>query len=166
MAFNSAISTVAPPFTHAAHPQPPITFFTYSATKKIPTNIWWENFLVGTGGQTVSTLPYIQKALAKGIMVTYPIRTVTSTDVLLNPAVKNITLEMSETVMARAIMDYDDLSVQLKYTAAGGNMVINLVRGQAFNSAIYSGVTPVLNTIHALLRRQRRQSWYRNGHQV
>ncbi len=151
MAFSDPIATSAPPFGTLVHTQAPATFFTYSASKLMPTNIWWENLLVGTGQQTVSTLPYIQKMLTNGMHISYASRTVAANNILLTSAVKNFSLEVQETVTGRSIDDYTDFGVNLTYSVSGGSMKLNLVRGMAYNSAIYTAATPVLNTVHAIL---------------
>lgn len=148
--FGNPIATSAPVFPTVAHPLSPATLFAYSASKIKPTNVWWQNFLVGTGGQTVSTVPYIQKALPKGLHITHPLRTSNTTSELLNPSVKNITLEVNETITTREILDYDDMSVSTRWNISGGSMLVDLVRGQAFNSAKYTAATPLINTIHAI----------------
>lgn len=150
MAFSSPIATTAPPFTNITHSQAPAAFFTYAASKLMPTNVWWQNLLVGSGQQTIATMPYIQKMLPSGVHISYADRIVSADNILFVHGAKNFSLEVQESVTTRTIDDYTDFGVNLTYNVSGGNMKINLVRGMAYNSAIYTGATPVLTTVHAI----------------
>jgi len=151
MSFSDPIATTQPPFDTIVHSQAPASFFTYSSNKPMPTNIWWEDLLVGDGQKTIYSAPYAQRMLPKGMHVSYPGRTLQPNYTLLNAEVKNFSLEMNEAVTSRAVTDYSDFGVRVVYSTAGGNMTLNVVRGMAFNSAIYSTATPLLNTIQAII---------------
>jgi endo-1,3(4)-beta-glucanase len=164
MAFTDPIATIAPPFNvrSAAHLLTPSTYFTYTGTKAIPTNIWWENLLIphydsSTYNGKTATFPYAHwpSVSGKGYTVTYFGSQTGEKDVA-NKAItlsgaKDISIEMNETITTRQITDYSDLGVNLKFNATTGNMVVNFVQGQGFNSAIYTTTTPVLRFEGAVL---------------
>ncbi len=164
MAFTDPIATSATPFTlkGTAHSLAPAAYFTYSATKVMPTNAWWQNILIPHydssiyNGKTM-TFPYAQwpSVDGKGFTVTYfgdqaGDRDVAARSLTLSGA-KDITLSTNETNTSREILDYSDLGVSLRFNTSGGSMATNLVQGQGFNSGIFSSATPVITMEGAIL---------------
>ncbi|MDB5162467.1 MAG: uncharacterized protein JWO54_982 [Candidatus Saccharibacteria bacterium] len=164
MAFTDPIATTAPPFNvrTAPHLLTPSSYFTYIGSKLLPTNIWWQNLIIphydssNYNGKT-ATFPYSQwpSANGKGYTVSYfgtqtGERDVANNAITLSGA-KDISLEINEAITTRQITDYTDLGVNLRFNASAGNMVVNFVQGQGFNSAIYTGVTPVIRFDNAIL---------------
>jgi endo-1,3(4)-beta-glucanase len=164
MAFTDTIATTAPPFNvrSAAHPLAPSTYFTYTGTKVLPTNAWWQNLLIphydsSTYNGKTATFPYAHwpSSNGKGYTVTYfgsqtGEKDVANRAITLSGA-KDVSLEINETITTRQITDYTDLGVSLRFNASAGNMAVNFVQGQGFNSAIYTTTTPVLRFEGAVL---------------
>ena len=164
MAFTDPIATSAPPFTvkGTAHSIAPHNYFTYSSSKVMPTNAWWQNLLIthidsGIYNGKTMTFPYAQwpATNGKGITVTYfgdqpGDRDVAANSITLSGA-KDISLAINETITTREITDYSDLGVSLRFNASGGNMVSHLVQGMGFNSGIFTSTTPVVTIEGAIL---------------
>ncbi|MGB4759186.1 MAG: glycosyl hydrolase [Candidatus Saccharimonadales bacterium] len=164
MAFTDPIATSAPPFTvkGTAHSISPHTYFNYTGSKLLPTNVWWQNLLIthidsGNYNGKSATFPYAQwpASNSKGVTTTYfgdqpGDRDVNTNSITLSGA-KDISLTTNEAVTSREITDYSDLGVRLRFNTSGGNMVVNLVQGMAFNSGIFTAATPVITIEGAIL---------------
>jgi endo-1,3(4)-beta-glucanase len=164
MAFTDPIATSAPPFTvkGTAHSIAPHTYFSYTGSKLLPTNVWWQNLLIthidsGNYNGKTATFPYAQwpASDSKGVTTTYfgdqpGDRDVNTNSITLSGA-KDISLTVNETVTSREITDYSDLGVRLRFNTSGGSMVANLVQGMAFNSGIFTAATPVITIEGAIL---------------
>lgn len=116
MAFTDPIATSATPFTvkGTAHSLAPYTYFTWSSSKLMPTNAWWQNLIIphydsGNYNGKTMTLPYAQwpKSDSKGITVSYfgdqtGDRDVQARSITLSGA-KDISLGINETITTREI---------------------------------------------------------------
>lgn len=163
MAFTDPIATTAPPFTVAsgAHAIEPHTYFTYTASKVMPTNAWWQNLLIthidsGNYNGKTATFPFAQwpATNGKGIAFSYhgtEGRSVAANAITLSSVIE-LSLEMSETVTTRQITNYTDLGVNLRFNHSSGNMATSLVEGMAFHSATYTLATPVITAQHPILQ--------------
>lgn len=164
MAFTDPIATSATPFTvkSSAHSLAPASYFTYSASKVMPTNSWWQNLLIphydsGNYNGKTMTFPYAQwpQSDGKGITVSYfgtetGDRDVQARSITLSGA-KDISLGVNETISSREITDFTDLGVSLRFNVNGGSMVSHLVQGMAFNSGIFTNATPKITIEGAIL---------------
>ena len=164
MAFTDPIATSATPFTvkGTAHSLAPYTYFTWSSSKLMPTNAWWQNLIIphydsGNYNGKTMTLPYAQwpQSGSKGITVSYfgdqtGDRDVQARSITLSGA-KDISLGINETITTREITDYTDLGVSLRFNHSGGNMTSHLVQGMAFNSGAFTTATPVITIEGAIL---------------
>jgi endo-1,3(4)-beta-glucanase len=115
-----------------------------------PTNAWWENLVLGQGGSPVMTLPYLVKALPDRLSVCAP-KLVATADFVLSSFEDNLSIGASEPLGAHALTGYDALSATVRWTGAGGSLSAPLVRGMAYASVDYAGLTPRLTTIHAIV---------------
>src|SRR6218665_3096300 len=135
MAFTDPIATSATPFTvkGTAHPLTPSAYFTWSASKVMPTNVWWQNLIIphydsGNYNGKTMTFPYAQwpQSDSKGVTVSYfgdqpGDRDVQARSITLSGA-KAIWRGVNKTVSSREITDYSDLGVSLRFNVSGGNM--------------------------------------------
>lgn len=165
MAFTDPISTAATPFTvkGTAHSLAPASYFTWSASKVMPTNAWWQNLIIphydsGQYNGKSATFPYAQwpQTDGKGITVSYfgdqpGDRDVQANSITLSGA-KDISLGINETISTREVIDYSDLGVSLRFNHSGGNMTSHLVQGMAFNSGIFTAATPKITIEGAILQ--------------
>jgi len=71
---------------------------------------------------------------------------------VLVPFISNMMFSFAETISTKKVTAYDELSVTVSYTStSGGEMRIPLARGSPYITAKYTNLTPVLQTIHAIL---------------
>lgn len=164
MAFTDPIATSATPFTvkGTAHSLSPSAYFTWSSSKLMPTNAWWQNLIIphydsGNYNGKTATFPYAQwpQSDGKGITVSYfgdqpGDRDVQARSITLSGA-KDISLGINETISTREVVDYNDLGVTLRFNHSGGNMTSHFVQGMAFNSGIFTAATPKVTIEGAIL---------------
>jgi endo-1,3(4)-beta-glucanase len=118
------------------------------------TNSWFENFMLYTGNNTISTFPVLMSALPNGFDITWSMssRVVASTSTVIEPFIADWTLTANEGLTNHVITDYDSLTVTQTYTTAGaGNVVFPIAIGMPFFTSVWTGLTPVLSTINAIL---------------
>ena len=134
------------------HPQRPSAIWGVDFEAPVPTNRWWINLVLAdgetVGENAVDTLPYVIKALADGLHVCLPAKEATPNFVTLLFE-DTLTFGARELVRtSRSIRSHGDLSVNVAWTSgatlADGSMVVPLVRGMPYASAIYTKMTPQL----------------------
>ena len=134
------------------HPQRPSAIWGVDFEAPAPTNRWWINLVLAdgetVGENAVDTLPYVIKALADGLHVCLPAKEATPNFVTLLFE-DTLTFGARELVhTTRSIRSHGDLSVTVAWASgamlADGSMVVPLVRGMPYASAIYTKMTPQL----------------------
>ncbi len=151
------ITCLGPIVQAPAHPVQPRT---KSTTKKyLPTNSWFQNWLVGSGQSPIHTYPYILKASADGLQLCYPSQMVTNQKAyVLEVSIANLVLSTRESFNAPTLdvstvnADFSYLSAKLNF---GTVFSITAVRGSASLIAQINSATPVLATIHAIITNQK-----------
>ncbi|MFZ8836631.1 MAG: glycosyl hydrolase [Flavobacteriales bacterium] len=143
------LNTEAPSFLPISNEQSPSARWE-STNAPLPTNVWWQNFSLNAGTGIANALPYIVKSSTNGLSGCMPWKTTGQTYVI-STFVNNWTMGATQTLAAHKIIDYDPLSVTLRWNGAGGNMRAPIVRGMPYLTTIYEGLTPELNTIHAIM---------------
>ncbi len=143
------LSTQAPPFALITSVQAPTARWA-STDAPLPTNAWWENFVLNEGTGVANSLPYIVKCSTDGLSGCMP-GMVTSETFVISSFVSNWTLGTSESLAAHQVVDYDPLSVTVEWSAGAGTLQAPIVRGMPYLTTVYSGLTPEVSTIHAIL---------------
>lgn len=149
---NTPLSSEAPPFESINSVQAPSSRWS-SADVPLPTNVWWQNLVLNAGTGVANSLPYIVQCSTNGLTGCMPGITA-GTNYVISSFVSNWILGSEETVGAHKIVDYDPLSVTVRWNQAGsstGYMEAPLVRGMPYLTAYYNGLTPEISTIHAVL---------------
>jgi endo-1,3(4)-beta-glucanase len=145
----AAISTAAPGYTSGTSYQPVDSTLT-TLSGPFPTNAWFLNFMVGTGAQPVNVFPYEVRALASGLDVCSPVINAAAGNAALAVMLQNISLQSTDTTTSRKLTGFTDLGATLTWTGAGGTMVADIVRGMAYATMRYTGLTPKLVSAHAI----------------
>ena len=143
------LSAEAPPFAPITSVQAPTARWA-STDAPLPTNAWWENFVLNEGTGVANSLPYIVKCSTEGLSGCMPGK-VTSETFVISTFVSNWTLGASESLAAHQVVDYDPLSVTVQWSAGAGTLQAPVVRGMPYLTTVYSGLTPEVSTIHAIL---------------
>jgi endo-1,3(4)-beta-glucanase len=150
-AIQDPISTTASTFTTTSqtHSLPVSTnsFWGPSYSRPYPTNTWWTN-LIMSGNNPIKTYPYIIRAANDGYHVCYPSRTVAKTFIF-ETFLDNLIIGATQSIGTRQVVSHSDLSVTVKYSSGSASMSSPIVRGQAYNTVEYSGLTPKLTSAHA-----------------
>ncbi|MBK7861462.1 MAG: hypothetical protein IPJ65_23175 [Archangiaceae bacterium] len=147
---GAAIDTSAPPFSSQPHALSPGPRWA-GRTGPLPTNVWWEDALLGTGELPLNVLPYLVKPQAGGLQLSMPRLEVQPRSVL---SVFNADLSL-ETVepLGPFVRAADDLfSLTLSWATAGRALTTPLVRGMPYVTGVYRAATVKLRTVHALLK--------------
>ena len=143
------LSTDAPTFASITSVQEPTARWG-STDAPLPTNAWWENFVLNAGTGVANSLPYLVKCSTDGLSGCMPGK-VTSETFVISTFVSNWTLGSSESLAEHQVVDYDPLSVTVEWSAGLGTLQAPVVRGMPYLTAVYSGLTPEVSTIHAIL---------------
>ncbi|MGB1074938.1 MAG: glycosyl hydrolase [Flavobacteriales bacterium] len=148
----SVLGSEAPPFPAISSSQPPSGFWSDNLlSQPVPTNRWWQNFVLGSGDNTCNALPYLVQAHPEGLKASMPGQVVTA-DFVLSTFVANWTLGAMELATEpHEVSAFDDLSVTLSWSAGSGAMQAPVVRGMSGLTMKYEALTPRISTIHALL---------------
>lgn len=111
------------------------------------TNSIWENLMIETGRQPVETLPYRVALTDAGLAVCLPVLDSTSfTTAVIAPSTAHITLASTAGALAPKVTATTDLGCTVTWSAG---VAATLVRGMAYATVNYTGVTPTVTTIAA-----------------
>ncbi len=123
-------------------------------TGPIPTNCWYENFLLNTV-EYLQLNPYLARPEPSG----FRISAAQQRDMYLTP--NNLSFFQTfnsdweftsfESFTSMKITSLKQLSVTLNYNAQSGSMQMPLVQGMGLVTAVYTNLTPVLSTVRAIL---------------
>ena len=103
-----------PPFQTRTHTSPPGHLIAnHLKSKPLPTTAWWQNLVLGSGGNRINILPYQVKAQNDALQVCYPKKTVTSKYVSTG-FLQNLIFGASEGLFSRQVVDFDELSVTVR----------------------------------------------------
>ena len=167
---GSPLSTAPPPniYVQIDHPKPPNSLLLGTAGNgPYETNAWWQNFVLDNGDQPVSVLPYSLKATNDGMVATLPKKVldngyiryskqfkgffvfqVVADKFIYHAFVDDWKFGAREGLGQRCVLRHDKLSV----TMGWDGVEFPVVRGMAYVTAKYSYKTPVLSSIHAILK--------------
>ena len=146
---DQPFGTLAPPYPTTTHADAPSALWS-DASSPLPTNVWWQNAVLGDGSWNNNALPYIVRVHPDHLQVGSPWFTEGET-FYLSGAAANVRLAAVEALTSHAVVDSDLLSFAVEWQAATGTMTTPVVRGMAYATAMYSGLHPQLGTQHATL---------------
>jgi endo-1,3(4)-beta-glucanase len=117
----------------------------------LPTNAWFEGFMVGTGNRVVYSIPYHLQSYDTGLDVCIAnLDTTSYTTAIIATQAANISLRATAgSATTRKVTAFTDLGCTITYGFTGGSMVADVIRGAAFTSMRYSTLTPSIFTTHA-----------------
>ncbi|KAJ7975705.1 Endo-1,3(4)-beta-glucanase [Quillaja saponaria] len=143
------------PQTHSTVLPDPSNFFSPSLlSNPLPTNSFFQNFVLKNGDQPEYIHPYLIKSSLSSVSVSYPARFFNSAFIY-QIFVPDLTISAfgkpdPESHRSHMISAYNDLSVTLDIPFS--NLRFFLVRGSPFLTAAVKGRTPIsITTIHAIL---------------
>ncbi len=143
------LDTEPPPFAAQPHTLSPTPLWG-ALEAPYPTNAWWQNVVLGGGGNPINALPYLLKVLSTGLTMSHGAPVIQPT-VVYNAFVANLRLGAVTDLTGHSVVAHDALSVTVTWSAAEGTMTAPLVRGMPYVTMVYSNVTPVVATGHAIL---------------
>lgn len=142
----------APPFTTTTSSQLPSSLWA-DTNQPLPTNVWWQNFVLNQGTGVANALPYIVRCSTDGLSGSMPGITTTEGFVI-STFLPNWTIGAAQTMNSHTVVDWDPLSVTVEWEAAGNpawTIRSPIVRGMPYLTAEFTGLTPQFTTIHAIL---------------
>jgi endo-1,3(4)-beta-glucanase len=149
-AMRSPIATTLPGYTTGTSYYPVDPNRT-TLTGPFPTNAWFENWLVGTGQQPITIFPYELKLTTSGLDMCVPNLNTSYPQAVLATMLQNFSFRSTATFTSQKLTAFTDLGCTLQWLGGGGSMTCNIVRGMAYVTANYIGITPLLNTQNAIL---------------
>ncbi len=142
---SATLGTGAPGYVSTTHPLVPSSLFADTAAP-LPTNRFFENFVLGDGSARVKIFPYDVYAGAQTLGVSLPDRTVTTLGVTTASGVQ-AAFGATETFANHQLTDHDLFSATLTYRTAGSaTMTLPLVLGSPYVTARYAALTPRITT--------------------
>ena len=145
-AFGTASSTFES--TASTHSYAPTNNWGPNYKTPYPTNSWWQN-LVLDGNNPIVTFPYLVRVDTQ-FTLCYPGRTTAQTYIF-NTMIDNLSMGATQSLGQRVVTSHDDLSVTVQLSSGSNYMSSPIVRGQTYHTVVYSGLTPKISTIHAIL---------------
>lgn len=153
---RAAIATTAPSFTTGVSSYTPIstrTTLKTTATTPLPTNAWFENFMVDSGHMPVQFFPYMAKTTTSGLAFCHAPLYYGWANSITCTMLESWTFGTTATVTADTagqVTGFTDLGCTLRWTATGGTMTADIVRGMGYMTMRYNALTPLLTTIHGI----------------
>ena len=145
---GAPLATSAPNFSFQNHGLSPSGLWADNAAP-LPTNAWWQNIALGSGTLTINTLPYLVQVHGDGLRFGIPAKVVNQSYIF-TTYTENLSFRAAEGLPARQITDHGPLHVSVDWGSGSGSMRTDLVRGQAYMTAHYTGLTPRIGTVHAI----------------
>lgn len=145
---GSPLSTDSPPFSVQSHGLNPTGLWSDS-NGPLPTNAWWQNLVLGGGGLTVNTLPYLVQCDNSALRFGMPNKVVQQNYIFTSFA-DDLNFGAVGSLPARQVTDYGPLHVTMSWGTGSGSMRADLVRGMAYVTVHYTAKTPRIGTIHAI----------------
>ncbi len=142
------LSTSAPNFPSQSHSLQPSGLWANDAAP-LPTNAWWQNVVLGGGGYTINTLPYLVQVHADGLRFGFPGKVVDA-NFIFTSHTENLSFRAAEGAASQAVTDHGPLHVSVDWGSGSGSMRTDLVRGQPYMTMHYTGLTPRIGTVHAI----------------
>jgi endo-1,3(4)-beta-glucanase len=137
---SAPLSMNKPPLTAGNNSAPGPLFGGHTAP--LPTNAFWENFVVGQGDFIAETYPYHVRAMVAGLGISKPETLTTSAKSCFEAADPQVMFGAVEAFTGHALTSWDLFSVTMGWQAAGGTMTAPVVHGMPYATALYDGLTP------------------------
>lgn len=148
---GSPFSTAVSSYAKVSHPLLTTSFWG-TQQKPLPTNAEWMNLVLGDGKLPVNLLPYVINVFDFGFDIRVPKRSASATAIT-SSTERDLTFKCGEAVTARAITSYDLLSVTMQWNAGvGKSLTAPMVRGMPYATAVYIGITPVIDSSHPIVK--------------
>ncbi|KAE9619924.1 hypothetical protein Lal_00040297 [Lupinus albus] len=151
MSNNKNITPFIFPQAHSTVLPDPSNFFSPNlVSKPLPTNSFFQNFVLKNGDQPEYIHPYLIKSSNSSLTLSYPSRSSNSA-VISQVFNADITISSTQSSIGKHIVSsYSDLSVTLDLPYS--NLSFFLVRGSPFVTASVTQKTPLsITTIHAII---------------
>jgi endo-1,3(4)-beta-glucanase len=150
---RAAISTAAPSYTTAASSFP-TNMNRHTLTGAIPTNAWFENFMVESGHQPVQLFPYMVKTTVKGMDFCVPPLYTGFPNSVLSTMLATWSFQSAEALNADTagrLTGFTDLGCTLTWAGTStGSMTADIVRGMGYVTMRYNGLKPLIITQNAI----------------
>ncbi|CAN6708368.1 unnamed protein product [Malus baccata var. baccata] len=136
----------------------PSTFFAPNLlSTPLPTNSFFQNFVLNNGDQPEYIHPYTMKSSNSSLSLAYPSFSYTSTVISTTPFQPDLTISGSKTTTIpdpnndhHVVSDFNDLSVTLDFPSS--NLRFFLIRGSPYLTCFVSQPTPVsISTSHTIV---------------
>ncbi len=145
---GAPLSSTTPTFSAQNHSAPPGGLWANPAAP-LPTNAWWQNIALGSGGYTINALPYQVQVHGDGLKFGFPDKVVAE-NFIFTSFTENLSFRAVEGLPGQQVSGYGPLHVSLDWGTGTGSMHVDLVRGQPYMTAHYNGLTPRIGTVHAI----------------
>lgn len=147
----AAFSTVPPSYVQQQHALLPGPVWG-SLRAPLPTNSFFTNIGLNATYFPIAPYPYHVKVDDSGVIISYAEWKSVTSSYITTPFIGNLILSADQASTMR-IESYDLLSVTLKWNQNGGSGTLSspIVRGSPFITMVYSQMTPVIKSSHALL---------------
>ncbi|GAQ86697.1 glycosyl hydrolase family protein [Klebsormidium nitens] len=152
-------------FTSVTHPVTPKNLDAALLKKPIPTNEFWTSLVFGSGTGNVYVNPYVvwpNTVAPFGLSISHadePTVNMFTAKAASDRAMSYTTAKQAdmgfssaETGLGYTVTAFDEFSATLVYKASGGtsSLTFPLVKGMAYVTANYAGLTPVIYTAHSI----------------
>lgn len=144
---RTPISTSAPLYSPGTSYFPVPTDRT-PLTAPVPTNAWYENWLVGTGQQPINVFPYMLKVDNLGLNICVPNLNTSSPNAVLATMLQNFSFRATTTSSQQKLTAFTDLGCTLTWN---NGMSCDVVRGSAYVTMRYTATVPVINSQNAIV---------------
>ncbi|KAJ7528241.1 hypothetical protein O6H91_16G091200 [Diphasiastrum complanatum] len=115
----------------------------------LPTNSFWQNFVLSDGSVQEYIHPYLVQFKGGSVSICYPSRYV-NPGYIFQVFVADLTISSTgDGSGSHVVTRYDDLTVTLELQQ--GQIKVPLVRGSPYFTIVFRGGIPVFSTIHAVL---------------
>lgn len=147
---DQPFSMAQPPYPLLTHAEAPSALWS-DASAPLPTNVWWQNMVLGEGSWTNNALPYIVMSQSDHLRVSMP-SFVEGETFVFSATASDVRMSAVEALTSKHVTDHDLASVTVAWSdGAAGTMTAPVVRGMAYATTLYDGLTPSLSTQHATL---------------
>lgn len=153
---RAAISTAAPSYANAVSAFGPDST-KHSLSGALPTNAWFENFMVGSGHEAINIFPYEVKSTVQGLDMCVPPLNTTFPNSVLATMLQTFSFQSIGTngqpqpTTTQKLTSFSDLGCKMTWTASGGSMNADIVRGMGMVSMNYTNLRPYVYTQNAIL---------------
>jgi len=137
-----------PSWPHTEHKLKPSKFWGPKIKAPYPTNAWWEDVVLDTGRNPVFNRPYSITFHDNGPLVGMSRKMVAANGHFISKWWNNgVTMGFTTPSSGHQVIDYDEMTVTVKYNFDKGSVTVPTARGCPYMTAVYAGVLPQLKFI-------------------